>query len=192
VRPFGRFEDFLRCPDCHRDLTRDASDTLTCPCGYRAANEGGVYNLLPAALRAELYPGDRADVIDFSLPTHTEHLGEGWYDLEGDFGNKYRWIGARATALLRRVRPGPLRLRLRGYAHSTQFAAGEPVMELKANGIRILQQKLDRVGLFILEADLPEAEEYAIEIAASPTWTDPQDDRVFTVNLSMIRLVAPE
>ena len=64
---------------------------------------GGVYNLLPAALRAELYPGDRADVIDFSLPTHTAHLREGWYDLEGDFGNKYRWIGPRATAVLRAV-----------------------------------------------------------------------------------------
>ena len=73
-----------------------------CACGYRAPNEGGVYNLLPAALRAELYPGDRADVIDFSLPSHTARLGDGWYELEGDYGNKYRWIGPRATAVLRR------------------------------------------------------------------------------------------
>jgi hypothetical protein len=32
---------------------------LVCACGYRAPNQGGVYNLLPAALRAELYPVDR-------------------------------------------------------------------------------------------------------------------------------------
>src|ERR1019366_2549993 len=69
-------------------------DTLSCACGYRAPNESGVYNLLPAALRAELYPGDRADVIDFSLPSHTARLGDGWYELEGDYGNKYRWIGS--------------------------------------------------------------------------------------------------
>ena len=44
-----RFETLLRCPDCHGDLARDAADTLACACGYRAPNEGGVYNLLPAA-----------------------------------------------------------------------------------------------------------------------------------------------
>ena len=42
-----RFETLLRCPDCHGDLARDAADTLVCACGYRAPNEGGVYNLLP-------------------------------------------------------------------------------------------------------------------------------------------------
>jgi ubiquinone/menaquinone biosynthesis C-methylase UbiE len=186
------FEQYLRCPDCHRDLSRDAFDALVCACGYRAPNEGGVYNLLPAALRAELYPGDRDDVIDFSLPSHATHLGEGWYDLEGEFGNKYRWIGARATAVLRRVRPGAQRLRIRGYAHANQFTKGDPVVELRVNGARVSQQILERVGLFVIEADLPDAEEYQVEIQATPTWTDPQDDRTFTVNLSMIRLVGAE
>jgi ubiquinone/menaquinone biosynthesis C-methylase UbiE len=192
VRGVQKVEDFLRCPDCRGDLSRDARDVVFCACGYRAANEGGVYNLLPAALRSELYPGDRADVIDFSLPGHAEKLGEGWYELEGDFGNKYRWIGARASAVLRRVRPGPQRLRIRGYAHATQFEAGQPVIEIRCNGVRIAQQMLERVGLFIVEADLPDAVEYRIEIQAAPTWTDPNDDRVFTVNLSMIRLVGAE
>jgi ubiquinone/menaquinone biosynthesis C-methylase UbiE len=191
-RSVKRFEEFLRCPDCHRDLTRDPDDALTCTCGYRAPLEGGVYNLLPAALRAELYPGDRDDVIDFSLPAHAAHLREGWYDLEGDFGNKYRWIGPRASAVLRPVRPGAQRLRLRGFAHAAQFAAGTPIVEIRANGVPVARQTLERVGLFILEADLPQAEEYLLEIACSPSWTDPDDDRVFTVNLSMIRLVAPE
>ena len=63
-------------------------------CDYRAANEGGVYNLLPSGERAELYPGDREDVIDFCLASHAERLLDGWYELEGVFGNKYRWIGA--------------------------------------------------------------------------------------------------
>jgi ubiquinone/menaquinone biosynthesis C-methylase UbiE len=187
-----RFETLLRCPDCHGDLARDAADTLVCACGYRAPNEGGVYNLLPAALRAELYPVDRADVIDFSLPSHTARLGDGWYELEGDYGNKFRWIGPRATAVLHRAHRAPQRLRIRGFAHQTQFTKGQPVVEIRANGARVAHQPLDRVGLFIIEADLPEAETYNIEIAATPAWSVDSDDRVFTVNIGMIRLVDAE
>jgi hypothetical protein len=143
------FETLLRCPDCHRDLARDSDDTLTCPCGYRAPNQGGVYNLLPAALRAELYPGDRADMIDFSLPSHSARLRDGWYDLEGDFGNKFRWIGARASAVLHRVHTAPQRLRIRGFCHELQFAAGQPVVEIHVNGARVSRQPLERGGFYI-------------------------------------------
>jgi len=51
---------------------------------------------------------------------------------------------------------------------------------------------VERPGLFILETDLPEADEYRIDIQAGPLWSVPTDDRAFTVNLSMIRLVPPE
>jgi ubiquinone/menaquinone biosynthesis C-methylase UbiE len=193
--PLGRldrFETLLRCPDCHGDLVRDPGDTLVCACGYRAPNEGGVYNLLPAGLRSELYPGDRADVIDFSLPSHTARLGDEWYELEGDYGNKYRWMGARATAVLRRAHVAAQRLRIRGFAHQTQFTKGQPVVEILVNGLRVAHQVLERVGLFIIEADLPDAETYNIEISAGPTWNAPGDDRTFTVNMSMIRLVDAE
>jgi len=136
-------------------------------------------------------------VIDFSLPGHAARLLDGWYDLEGIFGNKYRWIGARASARLRRAQGapgfGPQRLRLRGHAHETPFLAGQRLrVELAANGRRVARQTIERPGLFIIEADLPEAEEYTIEIAASPTWSVPEDDRTFTVNISMIRLVPAE
>ena len=188
----GNFEALLRCPDCHHDLARDSADTLTCPCGYRAPNQGGVYNLLPAALRAELYPGDRADVIDFSLPSHAGRLRDGWYGLEGDFGNKFRWIGARASAVLQRVHTSPQRLRIRGFCHELQFAAGQPVVEILVNGARVARQSIDRVGLFIVEADLAPADSYTIEIASSPTFTPPEEDRTFSVNISMIRLIDAE
>jgi len=56
------------------------------------------------------------------------------------------------------------------------------------NGTPLKTFTLERTGLFILEADVPDAPEYAIGIAASPTWQAPPDDRTFTVNLSMIRL----
>jgi hypothetical protein len=56
----------------------------------------------------------------------------------------------------------------------------------------VAQETLERVGLFVIEAGLPDSAEYQLEISAAPTWTDPRDDRTFTVNLSMIRLVAPE
>jgi ubiquinone/menaquinone biosynthesis C-methylase UbiE len=189
-KPFDQFEILLRCPDCHATLVRNADDALTCSkCSYRAANEGQVYNLLPTTERSELYPGDRADIADFSLPGHERHLLEGWYDLEGVYGNKYRWIGARAVARLARVKTGPQRLRIRGHA-SAQGVPGE--VRALVNGARVGEWKIDRTGLFVLEADLPDAADYVVEILASPTWDVPTDDRTFTVNLSMIRLVDSE
>jgi hypothetical protein len=184
-----RFEVHLRCPDCRSPLHRDAADLLRCStCGYQAPNEGGVYNLLPSAEKAELYPGDREDIIDFSLPGHEKRLLGDWYELEGVFGNKYRWIGAQASAKLVGVKSGPQRLRVRGHAQD-----GHPV-DLRAivNGRSAGEWKLDRPGLFIVEADLPPAPEYHLTIEASPTWSVDTDDRVFTVSLSMIRLVPQE
>ena len=190
IDPNAPFESRLRCPDCGGKLHLDAAETLRCPqCEYAAPIEGGVYNLLRSADKKELYPGDREDVIDFSTPAHTAHLGAGWYDLEGVYGNKYRWIGAHAQASLTNVRQAPQRLRIRGHAHANLFAAGTaPQVAIAVNGTPLKTWTLERTGLFILEADIPGAPKYNIEIAASPTWQAPPDDRTFTVNLSMIRL----
>jgi ubiquinone/menaquinone biosynthesis C-methylase UbiE len=182
------FEDFLRCPNCHAPLDRNSADSLHCSaCGYEAANEGGVYNLLPSAERDQLYPGDRDDIIDFSRPDHARHLVDGWYDLEGVFGNKYRWIGARATATLKRVEAGPQTLRIRCHA-SAQGVPGE--VRATVNNRLCGEWKIDRTGLFILEAPVAEADEYLVEIQASPVWEVPTDDRAFTVNISGIRLTS--
>ncbi len=64
-------------------------------------------------------------------------------------------------------------------------------MEFRAvvNGREAGHWKLDRPGLFVVEADLPEAAEYQVVIQAGPVWEVPTDDRVLTVSLSMIRLV---
>lgn len=189
-----QFEALLQCPDCRGPVTRDAEDTLRCPrCRYEAAVEGGVYNLLPSAERKELYPGDRADIIDFSLPNHVAQLGEGFHELEGVYGNKYRWIGPRVTARLRRVNDGPQRLRVRGHVHEAQFQQGKPVqVAVQVNGQPVKQWTLDRPGLTILEADVPDAGEYQVQIDCSPSWHAPGDDRTLTLNLSMIRLVPRE
>ena len=60
------------------------------------------------------------------------------------------------------------------------------------NGAVVGTWKLDRPGLFLLEGDLPLADEYTVTINASPTFTIDTDDRTFTVNLSMIRLVGEQ
>ena len=185
-----QFESLLRCPDCHAGLRRDASDTLRCAdCGYSAANEGLVYNLLGSAERSELYPGDREDVVDFSLPGHERHLIEGWHEVEGTYGNKYRWVKPRAAAVLKRVSAGPLQLRIRGFVTDAMFAAGRPTVEAHVNGQRAGQWTLDRVGLFVLEADVPEADEYRVELLSQPEWRAAGDSRPLTVNISMLRLV---
>jgi ubiquinone/menaquinone biosynthesis C-methylase UbiE len=196
VEPYreDEFARCLQCPDCGGELRRDASETLRCgACTYTAAHEGGVYNLLPSADRNELYPGDRDDIADFSLPSHSGRLRDGWFELEGVFGNKYRWMAERAEAVLRRVRPGAQRLRIRGFASEAFLAQPAPArVKVVVNGNAVIEQTLDRTGVFVLEADLPEAAEYRIEIHASPAWIPPEDDRALTVNVSMIRLVPRE
>ena len=62
-------------------------------------------------------------------------------------------------------------------------------LQVTANGSPVGQWTLDRNGLFILEADLPESPEYRIEILAAPEWREPNDARALTVTLSMLRLV---
>ncbi|HET8546927.1 MAG TPA: class I SAM-dependent methyltransferase [Bryobacteraceae bacterium] len=189
-----RFETYLRCPDCRAPLRRDAADTLACTgCAYTAANEGGVYNLLPSATRSELYPGDREDIIDMSIAGHEAKLREGWYELEGVFGNRYRWIGERAVALLRPAGSGPQKVRIRGFAHEAAFAQKKPVtLEVRVNAERAGLWTLDRSGLFVLEAPLAPGSEYRIEVLAGPVWQAAGDDRRFTVNLSMLRLLPAE
>jgi SAM-dependent methyltransferase len=179
----------LRCPDCLQPLSVAGNEVIRCRCGYTSPLEGGVYNLLPTKEKEAFYPGDRADIIDFSREDHEERLGSGWYEREGVFGNKFRWIGERASATLANLRGGPQRLRIRGHAHSNSFVGGAaPWVRVRVNGIHEQQWTLGRTGLFILETDLPPASTYEVEIAAGPTWTVPTDDRTFTVNLSMIRL----
>ncbi|MDQ6700460.1 MAG: methyltransferase domain-containing protein [Acidobacteriota bacterium] len=188
--PIARLEEYLRCPDCQGSL-QAAAGALRCPqCGYSAEEEGGVYNLLPAADRIELYPGDRADIIDFSVPGHEARLLQGWYELEGVKGAEYRWIGARASAVLKPVVKGSQRLRIRGQAHDLAFARNQPVkIRVSANGNLLREMRLERSGLYVFEADLPDAEEYKIDLEASPTFTAPPDDRLFGVTISMIRLI---
>jgi hypothetical protein len=189
--PFERYEDLMRCPDCTGSLGRDAANTLHCnACGYAAPDEGGVYNLIRSDERKELYPGDRADLIDFTIPGHEKKLLGGWYELEGVFGNKYRWIADQASATLTRVRGVPQKLRVRGYAHPASFELGHPVrVQVSVNGRPAGEWTLDRSGLFVLETPVPDEPSYLVELRASPLWTAPGDDRRFTVNLSTIRLV---
>jgi ubiquinone/menaquinone biosynthesis C-methylase UbiE len=191
--PLDRFELALRCPDCTGALRRDTANTLICTaCSYTAANEGGVYNLLPSTMRSELYPGDRDDIVDMSLAGHEAKLREGWFELEGVFGNKYRWIGERAVAVLRPLGSHPAKLRVRGFAHETSFSTRPVTIEIRVNGERAGSWTLDRAGLFVLEAPVPPAVEYRVEVLAGPVWHAPGDRREITVNLSMLRLVPAE
>jgi hypothetical protein len=186
-KSFEPFESLLRCPDCRAALARDARETLRCTsCTYASPLEGGVYNLLRASDKAELYPGDREDIIDFALPGHERRLVGHWHELEGVFGNKWRWIGPTAQARLVRVRPGPQRLRVRGSALDGHVPMH---INVRVNGTECGAWTQDRPGLFVLEADLPDAPEYQLTVNASPSWKAPGDDRLLTVNLSMIRLV---
>lgn len=190
VPAWGRYEDLLACPDCGGAFGRGDDDALTCGrCGYTAAREGGVYNLLRSEHRRELYPGDRADICDFTVPSHEAKLGEGFYGLEGQYGNRYRWMGGRATVRLERVQSGPQRLRVRGFATEPFLRQGQAAVALRVNGAEVGRWPVERVGMFVLEADVPAAEEYVVEIVAAPVWRQLPDVRELTVNVSMVRLV---
>ena len=184
------FERLLRCPDCHSALQRDEAQALRCSaCRYSAALEGGVYNLLRSADRDELYPGDRDDIIDFALPGHERRLIGPWHEVEGVYGNKWRWIGPSTEARLVRVKPGPHRIRIRGSAVEGHVPAH---IAVRVNGVEAGYWSLDRAGLFVVEADVADAPEYHVHIDAGPAWHAPGDQRTLTVSLSMIRLVPRE
>jgi SAM-dependent methyltransferase len=189
--PMGAFEAYLRCPDCHASLQRDAAENVLCAaCGYAAADESGVYNLLPSGDRKELYPGARPDVIEFGQAESAAHLIEGFYGLEGIYGNKYRWIGPKAVFRLERVAAGPQALRVRGHASETFLGQGQAArIEIDVNGQRTGQWTIDRPGLLVLEMPLPEAAEYRVELRATPSFQVPGDDRTLTVTLSLLRLI---
>ena len=187
-----RFEDLLCCPDCHGPLARGIDEALSCACGYRAPVEDGVYNLLRSAEKRELYPGKRGDIVDFSLPGHEAALLGEWHKVEGVFGNKYRWMGSRAALRLVPLAEKPQRLRVRGHAPEACFEQGQPVrVAVEANGRSVGRWNLQRTGLFVLEANLPAAPCYTVEIQASPIWRCPPDERDLSVNLSLVRLIDP-
>jgi hypothetical protein len=192
--PVEDLSRYLRCPDCHSPLTADAERDLACPsCSYRAPNESDVYNLLPSAERKHLYPGIRPDTVDFSQPEHTRHLQEGWHDLEGDHGARYRWMGHRATLWLERVNEGAQRLRLRGHLHQMSFAHARAVkVTLAVNGAGLGEWSLTRPGMFVLEADVDVASRYEVEIQVAPAFTAPPDVRPIGANFSMVRLIPRE
>jgi hypothetical protein len=186
-RSLERFEASLRCPDCRAAIARDSDESLRCSsCGYASPLEGGVYNLLRSVDKTELYPGDREDIIDFSAPGHERRLVGDWFDVEGVFGNKWRWIGTRAEARLLGVKSGPQQLRVRGSA-----ADGHVPVEIRieVNGMEVIRYTQDRPGLFVIEAIVRDAPEYHVVIHAGPVWQPPGDQRGLTVALSMIRLV---
>jgi SAM-dependent methyltransferase len=186
-----RFERVLQCPDCASPLHRTSANDLCCTsCSYTAADEGGVYNLLPSLDRARLYPGDRTDNIDFSLPGHETKLRSGFYELDGVAGNRYRWIGREATALLRPVEPGSRTLRIRGYAADVSFREHRSVrVTFLVNGGRAGVLVLRQPGTFLFEAPLPSAPEYLVTVQVDPVTYIANDDRPYGVNLSLIRLI---
>jgi SAM-dependent methyltransferase len=188
----ARFERVLQCPDCASPLHRAAAHDLCCTaCSYSACDEGGVYNLLPSADRARLYPGDRDDNIDFSLPGHETKLRSGWYELDGPFGNRYRWIGREATALLRPVGQGSWELRVRGYAADVSFREHTAVrVSFRVNREEAGAVVLRQPGTFVFEAPLPAAPEYLVTVYVDRVVYVPGDDRPYGVNLSLLRLVS--
>jgi ubiquinone/menaquinone biosynthesis C-methylase UbiE/uncharacterized protein YbaR (Trm112 family) len=179
------FEALLRCPDCRGPLSRDAAETLQCAaCGYPAPNEEGVYNLLPAADKKELYPGLRPDVIDFSAGGCADQILSGFHEVEGVYGNKYRWITGHAVFRLQRVHAETRTLRLRGFAPRVPTR-----IEIRANGETVSSTTIDRPGLFLVESPLPDSGAYTFEVLATPACQIPPDQRSFSVNLSLLRLV---
>lgn len=190
--PVNNLSSYLQCPDCERALRPEDAGVLGCPsCGYQSREEEGVFNLLPSGERNELYPGDRPDTADFSSESHEKHLLDGWYELEGEFGGKFRWMSPAASLWLERVDAGAQRLRIRGHLDELSFTKQKAVkIEVLANGQTVARQAFDRPGLFVVEADLMEAEKYQIEIRAAPSFTAPPDQRPITATVSMVRLIA--
>jgi SAM-dependent methyltransferase len=183
----ARFEQLFQCPDCGGELVRRQREELTCrACGYWAPCEDGVYNLLSSGMKQELYPGDRKDTVDFSLAGQESKLGYGWHEVEGVYGNRYRWALGIADVRLENLRDVPQRLRLRGFAPDGK---GPFQIQVTVNEELWIERKVERPGLFVIEEDVFSAPTYDLRIRTSPEWQAEGDSRKLTVNYSLIRLV---
>lgn len=175
----------LRCPSCGAGLHRTGSAMRCDGCEFVAPNENGVYTLLPPEEREDLYPAFNGAIADFADPRHEVLLGNGWYDVEGVHGNKYRWMAGSAWLRLTRPDPGPQRLRVRGFVHE-----GLPVdVDITVNGAKLQSWKLTRPGLAVLEVDLPRAESYVVDLDATPVRRPNGEDRDLSWIVSMVRLI---
>jgi len=181
----------LRCPDCGAEMRYGPGQALNCTaCGYAAPREEGVYNLLSSEAKRALYPPPGPDRIDFSRDACEAQLIEGFHEVEGIYGNKYRWIGADATLRLERADEKATTLRVRGYVPPELIAKGQPVrFELSINGGAARTTALDRPGLFVVETPVEPAPQYTVRIHATPTFKPAGDDRELSVNLSLIQLL---
>jgi len=177
------WHEMLRCPDCRAAL----NPGLACPwCGYAAPEQEGVYNLLPTPDKRELYPGPRADIIDFNQAPADEQLLGGFSYLEGTGGNLYRWIGPQAAFRLGRTRPGPMKLRICGHA-SERFAQHGRII-VHVNDAWSGEWRIRRPGVFVLETPVTAADCYRVTLDAEPAYYMPPDVRPLTVTLSLMRL----
>ena len=55
---------------------------------------------------------------------------------------------------------------------------------MTANGELVMEFPIERSGLFILEAAVPSAAHYSVELTCSPVWQDPGDGRNLTANFT--------
>jgi SAM-dependent methyltransferase len=187
--------DALACPACLAPVSRTTPDSLACSsCNWSAAADGGVFNLLPPDLRDELYPKTaRPDCLDFSKPGHEFSLISGFHQLEGSFGNRYRWIGDTATATLQQTVGIASKLRVRGFAPEEIFSSHRPRVTITINHGSPTAHTLSSPGLFVLEVPAPPAARLDIIISVSHSFPEPGDPpataRRLSVNISLLRLV---
>jgi SAM-dependent methyltransferase len=180
----------MACPDCTGSFDWRDDDHVVCiRCGYEAVREEGVFNLLPSRERSELYPKGRPDIIDFTRAGHEAGLVSGFEPVEGQYGNKYRWIQGSARVNLTPAAAEPQRLRIQGFAPLQWFEQGTPSVEIVVNGATVSRHRIDRQGLFVLEDKLPVSAGYAVELRSTPVWRDVPGVRDVCCTLSLIRLL---
>ena len=186
-------ETVSQCPDCCRQPDRGDDGTFRCrACGFQAPDEGGVYNLIRSGVSARNSTRAAAPTSSTSAcPTTKSNC---WKD--GAPGRSVR----QQVPLDRRTCRRPLDAGgARGRHGCASGATPTRGSSRRANPCVWRRPptasawgagRSNAADLFMLEADLPDAEEYRIDLYASPSWTAPPDNRQFTVTISMVRLVS--
>lgn len=81
-------------------------------------------------------------------------------------------------------------------SHRDSVPALTPFLEAGANARLAGRFRLDRPGLFVLEAAIEDAADYTVEILVSPTFLEPDPNpataRTLSVNISLPRLLPRE
>ena len=129
--------------------------------------------------------------LDLADPAIADHLGDGWYEVEGSEGKRFRWMQSRATVYLR-VPSVNAKLVLNGVVPPLASYKAQPVaLTLSCDGQqKRVQLREGHLKIQWCLSDLPAGFAVEVRLSVNQTIRSEKDKRVLSLVLNTIGLLA--